>query len=48
MPELFKELNENPIIGLGVNAKRTAKGYRITYLFLYCEKNSVWAATFIN
>jgi len=38
----------NPMIGMGVNAKRTAKGYRIHIFYLYCEKNSVWAATFIN
>jgi hypothetical protein len=26
------------MIGLGVNAKRTAKGYRIHIFFLYSEK----------
>jgi hypothetical protein len=28
----------NPMIGLGADAKGTAKGYRIHIFFLYCEK----------
>jgi hypothetical protein len=28
----------NPMIGLGADAKGTAKGYRIHICFLYCEK----------
>jgi hypothetical protein len=38
----------NPMIGLGADAKGTAKGYRIHIFFLYCEKSGIWAKTYIN
>jgi hypothetical protein len=42
----------NPVIGPGIvklkDYKMTAKGYRIQSFYLYCEKNSIWAKTFIN
>jgi hypothetical protein len=36
------------MIGLGVDAKGTAKGYRIHIFFLHCKKNSIWVKSFIN